>query len=219
MLTRWSLQNYAMTVVDACAISRRDILDLNPPYQRGLVWTDEQRENLIRSLLEGIPCGIIYRNFRGYKHPVTYSIVDGKQRIDTVRRFYDGEMTVPADWFGKADLSVDYPSPGSSFRYPAKGDVDARGRVSYLGLSDQGQRLFDMSSLAVYETNQLSPAMEEVLYERVNYGGTPHEPKDAVLVVQDGTIYHDVADGIGHGADPTHQVVPLTTPPTGWLAQ
>lgn len=176
-LQRWNLQNWAMTVVDACAISDRDKLDLNPPYQRGLVWTDEQRENLIRSLLEGIPCGIVYRNFRGFNHATPYAIVDGKQRIDTVRRFYDGELTVPAHWFSADDLHPDYPKAydeedGNAYIHPG-------GRVSYLGLSDQGQRVFDMSSLAVYETHKLTLAGEEMLYERVNYGGTPHEPKES----------------------------------------
>lgn len=176
-LQRWNLQNWAMTVVDACAISDRDKLDLNPPYQRGLVWTDEQRENLIRSLLEGIPCGIVYRNFRGFNHATPYAIVDGKQRIDTVRRFYDGELTVPAHWFSADDLHPDYPKAydeedGNAYIHPD-------GRVSYLGLSDQGQRVFDMSSLAVYETHKLTLAGEEMLYERVNYGGTPHEPKES----------------------------------------
>jgi hypothetical protein len=158
-LNRWNLQNWAMTVVDACAINDRDKLDLSPPYQRGLVWTDEQRVNLIRSLIEGIPCGIVYRNFRGFDKATPYAIVDGKQRIDTVRRFVDGELVVPANWFDAADLT--------------DGD-GSTSMVSYLDLSDQGQRIFDMSSLSVYETHKLTLHGEEMLYERVNYGGTPH---------------------------------------------
>lgn len=174
-LKTWHLQNYAMTVVDACAISRPGMYDLNPPYQRGLVWTDEQRENLIRSLLEGIPTGIVYRNFRGYKREDVYSIIDGKQRIDTIRRFYAGEMTVPAHWFRLEDLHPDFPTRMDE---DANDYVHPDSRVSYIGLSDQGQRVFDMSNLAVYETHLLSPAMEEELYDRVNYGGTPHDPKE-----------------------------------------
>lgn len=157
-LHTWDLQPYAMTVVDAAMVTKPELYELNPPYQRGLVWTDEQRENLIRSLIEGIPCGIVYRNFRGWQHDAPYVIVDGKQRIDTIRRFYAGEFTVPADWFPDAAL--------------ADGD-GAPSQVSYLDLSDQGQRVFDMSGLAIYET-RVSRRMEEVLYERVNYGGTPH---------------------------------------------
>lgn len=165
-LKRWNLQPYAMCVVDAACIrepfdggAKEDLYDLNPPYQRGSVWTAEQRVNLIRSLLEGIPCGIVYRNFRGFHRAKPYVIVDGKQRIETIRGFVAGEFSVPADWFREQDL--------------AEG---AGSEVSYLGLSVDGRRIFDHCSLAVYETRLPSEAEERILYERVNYGGTPHDP-------------------------------------------
>lgn len=52
--------------IQATARSMRDLvrhvedggLELNPPYQRGDVWTTEQRMNLVKSLLLGIPVAI-----------------------------------------------------------------------------------------------------------------------------------------------------------------
>lgn len=39
-------------------------LDLEPAYQRGLVWTDDQQIALIRSWLTGTPTGVVIFNDR-----------------------------------------------------------------------------------------------------------------------------------------------------------
>lgn len=44
--------------------AREGYLELNPPYQRGDVWTVEKRINLIKSLLLGIPIFSVIINDR-----------------------------------------------------------------------------------------------------------------------------------------------------------
>lgn len=84
-----------------------DIFDLDAPYQRESVWTDEQRRNLIKSLLMGLPIGSVIVSalpFDKDRPKVCYRVVDGKQRIEAMRAFVDGDLTVPAAWFRPFDI-------------------------------------------------------------------------------------------------------------------
>lgn len=70
-------------------------LDLDPPYQRGHVWTPEQQSAYIEFALQGGYTGRdIYFNcstwMNGFSTPI--EIVDGKQRLTAVRRFMAGEI-------------------------------------------------------------------------------------------------------------------------------
>jgi len=66
-------------------------LDLNPDYQRELVWSEEQKVALIDSIFRNIDIGkftIIRRKFReDLDH--YYEILDGKQRIQALIDFYE----------------------------------------------------------------------------------------------------------------------------------
>ncbi len=88
---------------------RREKLDLEAPYQRGSVWDLGRRQNLLRSMLMGLPIGAVVLNKRySDRHPVRiqsgshpealYGIIDGKQRIEALRAMADGEFGIPAEW-------------------------------------------------------------------------------------------------------------------------
>lgn len=66
-------------------------LDLNPDYQRELVWNESQKVSLIDSIFRNIDIGkftIIRRKFREeLKH--YYEVLDGKQRIQAIIDFYE----------------------------------------------------------------------------------------------------------------------------------
>lgn len=106
--------------------------DLDAPYQRGSVWTIEQRRNLIKSLLMGLPVGSIIVSFLGYSAETAYRIVDGKQRIQTVQMFFRNEFSVPGHWFNTSELT----------------DSAARERdITFSDLSQSGEMHFEMGKL------------------------------------------------------------------------
>lgn len=129
-----------------------DGLVFNPPYQRGSVWTDEQRRNLIKSLLEGLPIGAIFLNHRDI---FTTVIVDGKQRIETIQAFARGGFPIPGDWVGEPGLACFYDN-----------------------LTPQKKRWVGNAIIATYETQLPGEQQERDLYNRINFGGTPHEEGD-----------------------------------------
>lgn len=166
-LHRIPFQTYNRPVLDMLIYAEEDgrideRYDFNPPYQRASVWTPEQRVELIRSLMQGLPIGAVFLNRRSILEP--QRVVDGKQRLETLLMWIRDEVHVPRDWFPASHLCV---IPGGT-----AGDV-----VSWSDLSLLGQRhLGNDWSIAAYETELRTEAQEAELYARINYGGTPHEP-------------------------------------------
>jgi hypothetical protein len=72
-------------------------LDIDPEYQRGHVWTEEQRRKYVEYRLQGgetarrLTCVSI-----GWEDhpPLHYSLMDGKQRLESVRMFMRDELRV-----------------------------------------------------------------------------------------------------------------------------
>lgn len=67
-------------------------LDLNPEYQRGLVWESWDKEKLIESIFNNVSIGTFVINFMGYEADLMYESIDWKQRTTTLISFYE-------DWF------------------------------------------------------------------------------------------------------------------------
>jgi len=72
-------------------------IDLNPDFQRGHVWTQEQQIAFIEFCLkEGQGSRNIYFNHPQWQHTYkgTMVLVDGKQRLEAVRTFMRNELPV-----------------------------------------------------------------------------------------------------------------------------
>jgi hypothetical protein len=77
-------------------------LDMSPPYQRGIVWTDKQKEELLTSIFNHIDIGkfvFIYNKYesRGFK----YTILDGKQKLQTIVDFYSDKFTYKGYYYSE----------------------------------------------------------------------------------------------------------------------
>lgn len=74
---------------------KREMLDLDPPYQRRSVWTQSFRDYFIETILLDYPSPTIFLyeeiNDTGV---TTYNVVDGKQRLTTVFGFLNHEYPV-----------------------------------------------------------------------------------------------------------------------------
>ena len=69
-------------------------VDFDPDYQRGLVWTMEDKVSLINSVFSNIDIGKFVFIKKPYKKDSpSYEILDGKQRYRTLLDFYEGRFT------------------------------------------------------------------------------------------------------------------------------
>lgn len=74
-----------------------------PPYQRGYVWTEKQKEQFVDTLKRGLPFGtiLLYRDEKKNQH----QIIDGLQRCTTIYNF----INQPAPFFNEDDIEEGLP--------------------------------------------------------------------------------------------------------------
>lgn len=80
-------------------VSKRDGIDLRPPYQRGYIWGVEFRDKLWYSIIRNYPIGNISLRVRAEKNEkgATFEVVDGQQRLTSIYRFINGEHDIQGD--------------------------------------------------------------------------------------------------------------------------
>lgn len=145
-------------------LDKPDGIDLNPVYQRDVVWKDDRQSGLINSLLrDGHVPSLIFNNrtetILGTRSEV-WVCIDGKQRLTSLRRFTQGQIPCWDDlgqkwWFqqenGIASKSRKYLSQQVKDKFWAK----KLGCDIYSGMSDdQEHETFEI----VQRGNPLTPA-------------------------------------------------------------
>ena len=86
------------TIADIYHSIQAKNLILRPDFQRKFVWTHEHQEEFIDTILNGYPFPEIYvcegdvdvQNLRTTRH-----VIDGQQRLTTIKRYIDGEHDKP----------------------------------------------------------------------------------------------------------------------------
>lgn len=145
--------------------------DISPEYQRGSVWTEDQRIALVRSWLMGVPIPSIVINDRIFgpwpddrSGPIggfAYAAIDGKQRIETAMAWFGGALAVPASWFSPEDVEETEPTEDGPY-------------VRYTGLTPPTQRHQGNGfMLPTVEAKVASLQEEAELYVLLNGAGTP----------------------------------------------
>jgi hypothetical protein len=152
-------------------------IDANPPYQRGSVWTEDQRIALVQTWMRGLPAGVVILADRGngawtgndpwQTGQGMWAVVDGKQRLTTAVMWFGSEFAIPASW-----LPVDHVET-------TEGTADGP-YVRHNGLTLKGQRFMERyCSLLVAETKDCATEADEAaFYVLVNGGGTPQTDAD-----------------------------------------
>lgn len=137
----------------------RDRIKLDPEYQRlGGIWTLDKRQLLLDTILNGFDVPKLYlhkfsRPLEKGNKSYDYAIIDGKQRLETIWHFIDGEISLADDF--------------EYFKVPS---TNARG-MTYRELGQSFPELkadFDGFSLSVIciETDEIE--MIEEMFSRLN---------------------------------------------------
>lgn len=130
-----------------------------PSFQRHYVWKLAQASRLIESLLLGLPVPGVFLSREDDTNRLL--VIDGQQRLETLRRFYDGEYD------------------GREFRL--KNVQAAYENKTYSDLSEEDRRKLDDSIIHMTVVKQESPASDKSsiyhIFERLNTGGTPLTPQ------------------------------------------
>ena len=79
-------------------------LDIRPKYQREFVYKDAQRNEVIRTVMKGLPLIVMYWVDRGEEYEVDpdeprYEVLDGQQRTLSLCEYVDGNFSVDDKYF------------------------------------------------------------------------------------------------------------------------
>ena len=83
-------------------------LNMNPPYQRGHVWTDEDKISLIKSVFSNVDIGKFVVVHLGYGGKYSYEILDGKQRLTALMEYYENRFPVMGKYYNELTRSDRY---------------------------------------------------------------------------------------------------------------
>ena len=124
-----------------------------PNYQRNLVWTIEQKQALIKSVLVGNPIGdFLFKVTTNDKRDTFhYSIIDGQQRLNALREFAVGNLPLADGRFLK-DLN-----------------------------HWDGRSFFEYSTFSGLKIKDISTEEEISIYLQRNAGGTSHTAEEINL--------------------------------------
>lgn len=93
--------------------SRREMIDMAPPYQRrGRLWSRSDKAYLIDSIINGFDVPKLYMadfqlgdsSLNLARKP--YAIIDGKQRLEAIFDFFDGNLVLNGDCVWKDDPRI-----------------------------------------------------------------------------------------------------------------
>lgn len=185
--TNRSIYEFTSSVLDP---ADRGKFDLTAPYQRESVWDLPRKRALIRSLVTGVPIGSVtvstLPNRVAAETGFWERVVDGKQRIETIRSFvtdgfsvekdlfYPGELVDGGDglpsWVFWSDLTT---ATQRGFRHSTLGVVEFRGETEFT---------YDPATLKIVNRRDRTPdellQAEAEFYLLVNFGGVPHADED-----------------------------------------
>ncbi|MCX4340690.1 MAG: DUF262 domain-containing protein [Lachnospiraceae bacterium] len=94
MNNEWKMEEFSVLEIDRNLSSKKFVV---PRYQRGVVWNDRQRADLVDTIKKGLPFGalLLYKNDDNI-----YQIIDGLQRSHAVIEFVNN----PTQFFDEEDI-------------------------------------------------------------------------------------------------------------------
>lgn len=95
-----------MTVTEAYRLYRSGNLLVNRKYQRKLIWSIDEKEKLIGSILKGYPIPLILLAERPQVHGSgKYEIIDGMQRLNAICSFIENSFPFDGKYFNLNEFS------------------------------------------------------------------------------------------------------------------
>ncbi len=169
---------YAMSIGELVSLYEDGELDIRPRFQRFFRWTDEQKTNLIESILLGIPLPQIFISARD---DGTWEVVDGMQRLSTILSFMGKLKDENNNLQGSLTLS-------EAKYLPALKDMIWEHLPRPLAIDFRRSKM----NLSIMKRDGDSGAKYD-LFQRLNTGGTSlteQEVRNCILIMENESFYN-----------------------------
>lgn len=148
------LMKYTITDLEIETIYHRiqdNDIDLQPDFQRGEVWSDKKKKKLIDTILRGWQIPPIHLV---ETHKFVDEVLDGQQRLATIRDFMNGKIRIDGDI-----------TPFDEWIYSLDG-------LTYDRLDSNTQRKFRKFSIRMIRLTEYEPEEPAELFYRLNQPAT-----------------------------------------------
>jgi hypothetical protein len=186
--------DYPMSIGEWISLYEGGELDIHPEFQRFFRWSNQQKSNLIESILLGIPLPPIFVSQRG---DGVWDVIDGLQRLSTIFQFVgilrdeNGELVPPL-----VLLNTQY--------LPSLGGVAWSSDKPDESLPDALRRVIKRSKIHVsIILKESSEKTKFELFQRLNTGGSqlsPQEVRNCILVMVNRDFFAFIRDLAGYSA-------------------
>ena len=143
-----------------------------PAFQRGYVWPLKQASRFIESLLLGLPVPGIFLSKEADTNKLL--VIDGQQRLTTLRAFYDGIFPSTKKEFSLVDVQAGFEGK------------------TYKSLEDEHRRVLENSIIHATVVKQTDPADGGSgiykIFERLNSSGMLLSPQEIRTAIYGGSL-------------------------------
>lgn len=197
-----------MSVMNLYQIYRNGCLLVNRKYQRKLVWTKEEKESLIDSVLSQYPIPLILLAEKGINEEgaTTYEIIDGMQRLNALFGFIENEFTVKGSYFDVTQHPTANTLSSEGVFSPITGED-----IKLLGQKDCAAFLEYQLPISTFQGTE-SEVIE--IFGRINSNGkhlSPQEVRQAGVTTVFSGLVRELSSEIR--GDVSEEVLPLTEMP------
>lgn len=180
-----------MSIMEAYELFRKDKLFVNRRYQRKLVWTEIEKQNLVESIIRQYPIPLILlaENAKG-----NYEIIDGMQRLNAIFGFIENHFPVRVE---PSDLFFNVNDYTFAKTIESKGVFQAPKDRDYITQETVSSFLSYQFPVTVYEAANDNEINET--FRRINAGGkhlSPQEVRQAGNVSNFAAIVREIASEI-----------------------
>lgn len=139
-------------------------LNLSPAYQRGAVWDKTRKQGLMETIFKGLPIPNLTLSHTSH---YTYNVVDGKQRLTTIKEFIDNKFDVKYNQEDKKyfkDMSIEdqVRLKQCRFQVAVVEDMDANTEATYFERINRGIALSNGELTRSYMYSPLAKKVDEI---------------------------------------------------------
>lgn len=126
--------------------------DMNPSYQRGYVWNQDDKQLLIDSIFKNMDIGkFVFVHLPFKSQSPSYEILDGKQRLNAISEFYLNKLSYCGYFYNDMSKREQYHFQHYMISYDELDNVSEQQKIRYFLTLNRAGKVMDEKHLSKIE--------------------------------------------------------------------